>query len=133
MENQIVKLNMLKGDIKDPTAKIAPFKVMRGKQIYDSENNYLIVPKLFGKGGYWDTYDWDAAAKLGMESISLNYSGKHDFIETEMYWPINHMVVSSENALSCTSCHGKKGTKRLDWEKLGYNGDPMKSGGRFKI
>lgn len=129
---KVVKLNNLNGDIKDPKAKIAPFKIMRGKQIYDSENNYLIVPKLFGKGGYWDTYNWDAAAKLGMETISLKYSGKHDFIETEMYWPINHMVVSSENALSCTSCHGKKGKKKLDWGKLGYISDPMKSGGRFK-
>lgn len=129
---KVVKLNNLNGDIKDPNAKIAPFKIMRGKQIYDSENNYLIVPKLFGKGGYWDTYNWDAAAKLGMETISLKYSGKHDFIETEMYWPINHMVVSSENALSCTSCHGKKGKKKLDWGKLGYISDPMKSGGRFK-
>ena len=130
--NKVVKLNELNGNIKDPNAKIAPFKVMRGKQIYDSENNYLIVPKLFGKGGYWDTYDWDAASKLGMETVSLNYSGNLDFIETEMYWPINHMVVSSENALSCTSCHGKKGKKRLDWVKLGYTNDPMKAGGRFK-
>jgi octaheme c-type cytochrome (tetrathionate reductase family) len=127
----IVKLNTLLGDIKDPNSKIAPFKVMKGKQIYDSGNNYLAVPKLFGEGGYWKTFNWDASAKLGMESVGLDYSGQHSFIETEMYWPINHMVVSAEKALSCTSCHGKRGKKRLDWSKLGYKSDPMKSGGRF--
>ncbi|MCW8848594.1 MAG: tetrathionate reductase family octaheme c-type cytochrome [Melioribacteraceae bacterium] len=128
---EVVKLNKLLGNIKDPNSKITPFKVMKGKQIYDSENNYLAIPKLFGNGGYWKTYSWNDAAKLGMESVGLEYSGKHGFIETEMYWPINHMVTPAEDALSCTSCHGKKGTKRLDWKALGYNSDPMRSGGRF--
>lgn len=128
--SNVVKLNSLLGSIKDPDSKITPFKLMKGKQIYDSQNNYLVVPKLFGEGGYWKTYDWNGAAELGMESVNLEYSGQYDFIETEMYWPINHMVAPADNSLSCTSCHGKKGKKRLDWEKLGYDTDPMKSGGR---
>ena len=105
---------------------------MKRKQIFESKNNYLAVPKLFGEGGYWKTYDWNSATKLGMESVSLEYSGEYNFIETEMYWPINHMVVPAENSLTCTSCHGTKGNKRLDWEKLGYKSDPMKAGGRNK-
>lgn len=129
---KVLELNSLTGDIKDPSSKITPFKVMRGKQIYDAENNYLVVPKLFGKGGYWKTFDWNAASELGMKSVDLAYSGKFDFIETEMYWPINHMVVGGDQSLSCTSCHGKKGTKRLDWAKLGYKSDPLKSGSRFE-
>jgi octaheme c-type cytochrome (tetrathionate reductase family) len=130
--NEVVALNQLSGDKSDEKAKITPFKVMRGKQIYDSKNDYLIVPKLFGKGGYWKTFDWNAAAKLGMELINLAYSGEYNFVETEMYWPINHMVAPAENALRCTECHTRKETKRLDWEKLGYDGDPMSKGGRFK-
>ncbi len=130
--NEVVQLNSLLGNIKDPKSKITPFKVMRGKQIYDAGNNYLVVPKLFGKGGYWKTFDWNAAAELGMKSVKLPYSGKYDFVETEMYWPINHMVVSGDQALHCTSCHGKKGKKRLDWKKLGYDGDPLKAGSRFE-
>ncbi len=128
---KVVKLNSLEGNINDPQSKIAPFKIMRGKQIYDSENNYLVIPKLFGDGGYWKTFDWNAAAKLGMESVDIPYSGKYNFIETEMYWPINHMVVSGENALKCTDCHGKKGEKRLNWKELGYKGDPLSNGSRF--
>ena len=54
-----VELNRLAGNIEDETAKITPFKVMRGKQIYDSKNQYLITPKLFGEGGYWKTFDWN--------------------------------------------------------------------------
>lgn len=125
---KIVPLNTLKGDIKDPKAKISPFKVMRGKQIYDSQNNYLIVPKLFGEGGYWKNYDWNLASQLGMKEVSLPYSGSYSFIETEMYWPINHMVAAKEKALKCNSCHSKEG--RLDWKALGYSGDPMKIKGR---
>ncbi|MBK7630331.1 MAG: tetrathionate reductase family octaheme c-type cytochrome [Ignavibacteriales bacterium] len=126
---EIVKLNSLNGDIKDPKAKIAPFKVMRGKQIYDSQNKYLIVPKLFGEDGYWKTFDWNLASQLGMKEVNLEYSGNYAFIETEMYWPINHMVDSKDKALGCTNCHGVKGD-RLNWKELGYTGDPMKVKGR---
>ena len=105
---------------------------MRGKQIYDSKNNYLIVPKLFGEGGYWKTYNWNSASKSGMREIDLAYSGKYGFVETEMYWPINHMVAPAVKSLRCTDCHAKNGSKRLNWEQLGYKGDPMSSGGRFK-
>ena len=128
--SQPVKLNSLNGDITEANAKIAPFKVMRGKQIYDNVNDYLIVPHLFGKEGYWKTYDWNKASEIGMKEVELDYSGSFGFIETEMYWPINHMVAPKENALKCMDCHGKKG--RMNWEELGYSGDPMKVGGRYK-
>jgi octaheme c-type cytochrome (tetrathionate reductase family) len=130
--NNVVELNPLSGKMDNPAAKITPFKIMRGKQIYDEKNRYLIVPKLFGEDGYWNTYNWDQASKIGMESIGLAYSGQFNFVETVMYWPINHMVVPAENALKCTECHTKKGNGRLDWEALGYKGDPVKTGGRLK-
>lgn len=125
-----VELNVLTGSIDDPEAKITPFKVMRGKQIYDSKNDYLIVPKLFGDGGYWKTFSWDQAARLGMESVDLAYSGEYGFVETAMYWPINHMVAPAEDALKCTACHYKKDKGLLNWEALGYDGDPIRIGGR---
>ncbi|MGK9476382.1 tetrathionate reductase family octaheme c-type cytochrome [Melioribacter sp. OK-6-Me] len=125
---KILALNKPNGNIKDPKAKIAPFKVMRGKQIYDPQNKYLIVPKLYGEDGYWKTYDWNKAAKIGMKEVNLDYSGNYDFIETEMYWPINHMVAPKEEALKCKDCHSTNG--RLDWKELGYKGDPRKIKGR---
>ncbi len=127
-----VELNKLTGNIEDEMAKITPFKVMRGKQIYDSKNNYIITPKLFGEDGYWKTYDWNNASELGMAESNMAYSGEFDFVKTEMYWPINHMVAPAEKSLKCTDCHSRKKSKRLNWEQLGYKGDPMSAGGRLQ-
>lgn len=128
---QPLKLNNPLGDITDATARITPFKVMKGRQVYDLKNNYLIVAKLFGKEGYWTTYDWDSASRLGMEAVSLAYSGRFAFVETRMSWPINHMVAPAKDALRCTDCHSRRGESRINWESLGYKGDPMSHGGRF--
>lgn len=38
------------GRLQDPASKIYPFKLMRGKQMADAENQMLIVPHLFGAG-----------------------------------------------------------------------------------
>ncbi len=129
--NAITKLTYPLGDINDAAAKIYPFKVHTGKQIYDSKQNIFITAKVFGKGGYWKTFDWDKAAKLGMEANQamldkgIKYSGEYGFAETEMWWRINHMVAPTEQALNCNDCHNK-GT-RMDWKALGYQGDPMKN------
>jgi hypothetical protein len=41
------------------------------------------------------------------------FSGKVDFIQTEMYWPSTHMVAPKEKALSCVACHDAKTGGRL--------------------
>lgn len=124
----VTKINDPIGDITDPQAKIWPFKIHTATQIYDAVNNYLLVPKTVGEGGYWTTFDWDLAAQLGSEQTGLDYSGEYGFTETVMYWPITHMVAPAEQALRCTDCHSANG--RLDWGALGYPGDPMQWGGR---
>lgn len=121
-------LNPLDGDINDSTAKIFPFKVHRAEQIYDAVNNYLLLPKTVGEGGYWTEFDWNLAAQLGSEAVGLDYSGEYGFTSTEMYWPITHLVVPAEHALQCTDCHSENG--RMDWQALGYYGDPMSWGSR---
>jgi octaheme c-type cytochrome (tetrathionate reductase family) len=128
----LLKLNKLTGSISDSSSKISPFKVMSGKQPYDPENKYLIIPHLYGEDGYWKTFNWISASEIGMNEVDLNFSDSVDFIETEMYWPINHMVMTAANSLKCTSCHGKGGKNRLDWKALGYPDDPIKKGGREK-
>jgi hypothetical protein len=109
-------------------AKIFPFKVHRAKQPYDTEYDILVPPNTVGSEGYWTTFDWDSALARGAEVAGLPYSGNYGFAETEMYWPITHMVQPAENALQCTSCHNPD--SRMDWEALGYYGDPMTWGGR---
>ncbi|WP_420833146.1 tetrathionate reductase family octaheme c-type cytochrome [Shewanella gaetbuli] len=128
---KVVKLTYPLGSINDANAKIYPFKVHTGKQIYDTKHKVIITPKTFGKDGFWDKFDWDLAAELGMKANEtmtekgLSYSGNYDFVETEMWWRINHMVSPKDQALQCNDCHNKG--QRMDWKALGYDGDPMKN------
>jgi len=119
---QVVALNRPLGSRKDPQAKIAPFKVMRGKQPYDTQLKTMVVPHLFG--GYWNHFDWSKAIADGMKTVGLPYSGQYGWVETVMYWKVNHMVAPKQAALKCLACHGDKG--RLDWKALGYPGDPSR-------
>jgi hypothetical protein len=47
------------------------------------------------------------------------YSGSYGFIETEMYWPITHMVAPASESLTCQGCHVEEGG-HLDFVALGY-------------
>ena len=120
--SRVVPLNEPLGSRTDPKAKIAPFKIMRGKQPYDTQLKAMAVVHLFG--GYWKDFDWKKAIAEGMASANLPFSGEYDFVETAMYWKVNHMVVPKRQALNCLACHGDK--SRLDWKALGYPGDPSR-------
>lgn len=124
------EINTLAGDISDPQAKIFPFKVHIASQPYDTVNNYLVQPNTVGDTGYWTTFDWQSAIRNGMEAAGLPYSGEYGFTETSMYWQTTHMVQPKDQALQCADCHSENG--RLDWQALGYPGDPVNWGGRFQ-
>lgn len=106
---RIVAINSLEGAYNDPDAKIIPVKIHKARQIFDPVTGLLIQPKLFakekGQGAFWKDFDWNAAAAKGMEEVGLPYSGKFSFINTEMYWPVNHMVAPKEKSLACGDCH----------------------------
>ncbi|MCK4501811.1 MAG: tetrathionate reductase family octaheme c-type cytochrome, partial [Desulfuromonadales bacterium] len=112
------------GDINDKNAKIHPFKIHTGKQVYDVKNKYFITNHIYGSDGFWDTADWERSIKIGMEVSDLPYSGEYGFAETTMHWRLDHMVAPAEDALGCLDCHGDDG--RMDWKALGYKADPMK-------
>ncbi len=121
-------INQPSGSINDPNAKIFPFKLHVAIQPYDTINNYLLAPVTSGPDGYWTSFDWNNAFELAEQRMGLPYSGQYGFTETWMYWPTTHLVQPAESALQCSDCHGESG--RLDWEALGYPGDPMQWGGR---
>jgi octaheme c-type cytochrome (tetrathionate reductase family) len=106
-----VKINDFQGSADDPNSRIWPVKVFRGKQPYDTGNETLAVFHTAGKddSAYWGNFDWDKALKVGMQSQGMNYSGDMTFVETEMSWPITHMVAPKEDALSCQQCHKENG------------------------
>ncbi len=116
------------GSLNDPSAKIFPFKVHVAIQPYDTVYKYLLAPITAGEDGYWTKFNWDNAFRLAEQRMGLKYSGQYGFAETWMYWPTTHMVQPAENALQCYDCHGENG--RMNWQALGYHGDPIEWGGR---
>ena len=112
--SKLVEINRFAGGPNDPDSRIWPLKVHRGKQPYDTENKTLAIMHTFGNDdtALWTNYDMPKAITEGMRVAGLPYSGKYDFVQTEMSWPITHMVAPKEDALTCAQCHKKGG--RLD-------------------
>ncbi|NJN25350.1 MAG: tetrathionate reductase family octaheme c-type cytochrome [Cyclobacteriaceae bacterium] len=114
-DSKIVTMNQLIGSHSDPESKIVPVKIHRGDQIYDKKYKMLIQPKLYsfdsGDSAYWVDFNWNDAAAAGMKRIGLPYSGEYGFVQTEMYWPINHMVAPKEQAVSCAECHNSTNSR----------------------
>jgi len=106
---ETVSINKYGGGPDDPNSRIWPFKVMRGKQPYDKGLQTLAVVHTFGKddSAYWRNYDWDKALEAGMKAAGSEYSGQMGFVDTEMAWPITHMVAPKEDAVECVSCHNQ--------------------------
>ena len=107
----VVQINSFSGAADDGESRIWPVKVMRGKQPYDAGLNTLAVVHTAGEDGtaYWTNFDWDEALRTGMRARGVEYSGKFGFVETEMRWPITHMVAPKEDALRCKQCHTAEG------------------------
>ncbi len=113
--SSVIKINTLFGEYDDPDAKIIPVKIHRARQIYDCRNRLIIQPKLFamtnGEGAFWKDFDWQKAAEKGMNAIGQPYSGHYCFVNTEMFWPLNHMVSPKEESVSCEECHTRKNSR----------------------
>ncbi|SIT70156.1 octaheme c-type cytochrome, tetrathionate reductase family [Ectothiorhodosinus mongolicus] len=111
--SQVVDINTPQGEPWGPGALIWPFKLVDGRQPYDVVHQRLLVPHLFGQDeyAYWRNYDWDRALESGMRQANLSgqtsaeYSGQYGFVNTQMFWSVNHMVAPADEALSCASCH----------------------------
>ena len=105
----VTPINRFNGSPRD--GRIWPVKRFRGKQPYDLESKSLVVPHTAGPddAAYWGNYDWLKAIEVGMKTVGAPFSGKYGFAETEMLWPITHMVAPKDDALSCAQCHSRNG------------------------
>ncbi|RPH92931.1 tetrathionate reductase family octaheme c-type cytochrome [candidate division KSB1 bacterium] len=110
-----LKINELHGSYDDPDSKVIPVKIQRTKQIYDEHHRYLIQPKTVstepGDGGFWAEFNWQRAIEEGMKRLDLPYSGQFGFTETEMYWPVNHMVSPAAQTTECSECHTRRDSR----------------------
>jgi octaheme c-type cytochrome (tetrathionate reductase family) len=104
-------INRIEGSPTDGKSMIWPMKVMRGTQPFDPVNQTLVMPHTAGndKIGYWKNFNWENAIADGMQNMGAPFSGKVDFIKTEMFWPTTHMVAPKEKALTCAQCHSAGG------------------------
>jgi octaheme c-type cytochrome (tetrathionate reductase family) len=105
------QINRIGGSPADGKSLIWPMKIMRGKQPYDPVNHTLVTPHTAGNDdtGFWKNLNWEKAIETGMRTSGAPFSGKVDFVETEMYWPTTHMVAPKDKALGCTECHARDG------------------------
>lgn len=110
-----LKINTLFGAYDDDDSKIVPVKIHGGKQPYDLEHMNIIQPKLWdreeNRGALWIDLDWEASLKGGMEYLGMEYSGRHDFVETEMFLTVSHMVSPADQALQCADCHTRENSR----------------------
>ena len=104
-------INRIGGSPTDGKSMIWPMKVMRGTQPFDPVNQTLVMPHTAGNDniGYWKNFNWENAIADGMQNMGAPFSGKVDFIKTEMFWPLTHMIAPKEKALDCVACHSENG------------------------
>lgn len=110
---EVVQINRYMGSAEDAQSRIWPVKIMQGKQPYDSVHNRLLVPHTATPDdtAFWFNFDWDKALVAGAQATGVPFSGQYDFVQTEMLWPITHMVAPSNQAVSCVACHTASGSR----------------------
>lgn len=107
----ITRINWFEGSADDANSLIWPVKVFRGSQPYDPVNQTLVTPHTAGDDdtSYWKNFGWEKAIATGMASVGAPFSGKVDFVKTEMVWPVTHMVAPKDKSVRCIECHQQDG------------------------
>jgi octaheme c-type cytochrome (tetrathionate reductase family) len=107
---QRVPINRFHGTPGASDARIWPVKTFHSRQPYDTENLTLLVPHTAvpDDTAFWYHFDWSKALKAGAEASGTPYSGQFGFVDTQMLWPITHMVAPKEQALDCVQCHASQ-------------------------
>ncbi len=120
LPNGSVGMMVPQGDRSDPKARIAPFKLHRGRMpVLDGKNWIvpIVVEEFFADG------DIDKAVKNAAKDMYGVKDASYHWVDTERYMGLYHEVVPSAKALQCLDCHSTGG--RMDWKALGYDGDPL--------
>ena len=121
------KITMIlpQGDRDDPEARIAPFKLHRGKLPVLTEQQWIApitTEELYHHG------DVDKAVRDGTRTLYGLEDVEFEWEDTIRYMGIYHAVPPAEDALQCDDCHSPGG--RMDWQALGYEEDPYPEQGR---
>jgi hypothetical protein len=115
-----VIISLPDGSRADPDARIHAFKVHAGRLPILVDRKWLvpIATEEFYAHGDIDRAVREAAHLFyGLDEIQYNWN------DTIRYMGIFHEVMPKEDALGCLDCHRPGG--RMDWQALGYEGDPL--------
>jgi octaheme c-type cytochrome (tetrathionate reductase family) len=109
--SRTVSINTFHGKPGAPDARIWPIKLFHGNQPYDKVYRTLLLPHtaIPDDTAYWYNFDWNKSLRAGAEASGKPFSGQWGFVQTEMSWPITHMVAPKEKALNCVECHSRQG------------------------
>jgi len=109
----VINLTRIQGAYADPDSRIWPFKIMKSVQPYDTKQQVMALPHIFGNDptGYWKNLDWNKAVESGMQTAGLEFSGELEFVNTRYMFPIVHMVAPADDALSCRECHTRDNSR----------------------
>ncbi|MEP5763768.1 MAG: hypothetical protein ABJ308_04210 [Halieaceae bacterium] len=107
------------GDREDASAKIFPFKLHRGRLPVLLEQRWVApvaTEELYHHG------DPERAVRDATRQVYGIENAEFEWMDTIRYMGINHAVPPATESLHCADCHSAGG--RMDWEALGYSGDP---------
>ena len=131
-DGETAVINRPHGTARDPQARIWPFKIHRGRQPRDLVEHHLLTPHVFGEGGYWKEYDWESALRAGAAGrgscpSAANSAGRRARC-TGRRTTRSRTSSARWAARTATDRQG-----RMDWEALGYAGDPAFHGDRRQM
>ncbi len=74
--------------------------------------------------GYWTTFDWESAFRLGAKASGLAYSGKYGFARPRCTGRSPTWSSPKEQALGCNDCHGAPVAARLEGARVRRRSHP---------
>lgn len=108
------------GTRRDPSARIYPFKLHRGRMPLMTKRRWIVpmlVEEFFADGNV------DAAVRNASREFYGIANPEYGWADTVRYMGIFHGVQPADKAVSCLGCHSPGG--RMDWKTLGYAEDPL--------
>jgi hypothetical protein len=115
-----VIISVPQGSRDDPDSRIHAFKVHEGRLPVLDDKDWLVpiaTEEFYAHG------DIDKAVREAAEMFYGMHDIEYSWNDTIRYMGIFHEVTPKEDALECLDCHRPDG--RMDWQALGYEGDPL--------
>ncbi len=104
------------GSIGDLVSKLYPFKYKKSRQPLAESTGVLVA---LDTAVYFSTGTYDNAVRAGMTNMGYASTTPYLNIESDTFQTINHEVMPSGGALTCTQCHTASATQ-MNLTAMGY-------------